>query len=214
MELMNWHPEDDSDAIVYVYLLTNDINGKQYVGITYNPINRWKQHFEKNSGIGRALRKYGPDNFTKEILAVSNRKGALELEAHYCELYDCLHPFGYNHAAGGYSRTTTSQETRAKMSAAKKGSPGTFNGRKHTQEARAKMSAAQKGRKRGPASQEHKDKLSAAKKGRTHTQETRAKMSASRRRRPPISQETREKLSAAHKRRAKRINIGGLNRNI
>ena len=174
---MKWAPDEGHDDVVYVYLLTNDINGKRYVGITWNPIKRWKEHIGSDAGVGRAFSKYGPENFTKDILAVSNRKGALELEAHYCKLYDCLAPNGYNLVAGGHGRTHTSDETRDKQSIALKG-------KKKSQEHRDNISASGKGRKRGPSfkkgiplSQETRDKMSSAHKGKKKSQEHRDKQS-------------------------------------
>ncbi len=66
-------------------------------------------------------------------------------------------------------------ETRAKMSAAKKGKPGNWLGKSHTPETRAKISAAKKG-----------------KKGTPHTPETRAKISAAHLRRSVIRQSAAE----------------------
>lgn len=70
-----------------------------------------------------------------------------------------------------------SDETKAKMSTARKGQ-GT--GRRHSEETRAKMSAAKKGRQGRPLSDETKAKISAARKNRRsmpHSEETRAMMS-------------------------------------
>ena len=70
--------------------------------------------------------------------------------------------------SGVYPRKPHSEETRAKISAAKRG-------HKHSEEAKAKMSAAQRGRKLTP---EHRAKISASNKGRKVSDETRAKISA------------------------------------
>ncbi|MFT9089818.1 MAG: NUMOD3 domain-containing DNA-binding protein, partial [Gluconacetobacter sp.] len=183
MKIMKWAPDESHDDVVYVYLLTNDINGKKYVGISYNPPGRWQEHFGGKNVISKALRKYGFENFTKEVIAVSNRKGALELEEHYCEIHNSLQPNGYNLKAGGHGSHQTSEETRSKMSAAlkgrklsleyraqmsirHKGKAGTFNGRRHTKETRERMSASNKGRTGS------KSML-----GKKHTSETRAKIS-------------------------------------
>lgn len=73
------------------------------------------------------------------------------------------------------------EETRAKLSAARIGKPSPVKGRKHTDEAKANMSAFQKGRKK---SEEHKAKIAAAhigKKMGPHTEEW--KVAASNRKR-------------------------------
>ena len=116
----------------------------------------------------------------------------------------------------------TSKETRAKLSAAKKGRTlseetrakiGAFHkgkivsketraklsaahtGKKHTEETRAKLSALNKGRK---LSAENAAKLIAANKGRIVSKETRAKMSAAKKGRT-LSEETRLRMSKASK---------------
>lgn len=90
-----------------------------------------------------------------------------------------------------------SEETREKISKALKGKPGTFLGKKHTKESREKISIAQTGKKRGPFSDDHKDKIRKALQGKAisegqkaqisktltgykHSDETKAKMSKSR----------------------------------
>ena len=78
-----------------------------------------------------------------------------------------------------------SQETKAKMTKAKKGKKSSFYGKHHKQESKEKMSKAKQGK---PRSQETKVKISKARKGKYteenspnygkhHTQETRSKMS-------------------------------------
>lgn len=114
MKIMKWAPDEGHDDVVYVYLLTNDINGKKYVGISWNPPGRWEDHIEYDSAIGKALRKYGFRNFTKTVLAVGNRRCAYQLEAHYCDIHNCLVPNGYNLMVGGVGCLTISEYTREK----------------------------------------------------------------------------------------------------
>lgn len=52
-----------------VYMHTNNINGKRYIGISQNPKRRWKNgNGYKTQLFGKAINKYGWDNFTHEIL--------------------------------------------------------------------------------------------------------------------------------------------------
>jgi predicted GIY-YIG superfamily endonuclease len=50
---------------VYIYIITNKINMKQYVGITRNMRKRWGEHkltCNNKTAMGKAIQKYG---FTK-----------------------------------------------------------------------------------------------------------------------------------------------------
>ena len=54
-----------------IYKVTNSINGKVYVGKTYNFEKRKREHIydiEDNLPFHRALKKYGIDNFVWEII--------------------------------------------------------------------------------------------------------------------------------------------------
>jgi predicted GIY-YIG superfamily endonuclease len=53
---------------MYVYQITNKLNGKIYVGQTkFSVEKRFKQHAKANSVIGCAIRKYGIENFTEKV---------------------------------------------------------------------------------------------------------------------------------------------------
>lgn len=92
-------------------------------------------------------------------------------------------------AVTGTKRGPHTAEAKAKISAAKKGSPSHMTGKKHTPEAKAKMSATHSARP--PASAETRAKLSASGQGRRHTEETKAMMATYARARTP---EHRKKL--------------------
>lgn len=91
---------------MHIYLVTNLINNKQYIGKTKskNPNIRFysykRPHNEKsNRPIIRALKKYGIDKFKIEVIytdfSLTNEE-LLELETEYIKKYDCLVPKGYN----------------------------------------------------------------------------------------------------------------------
>ena len=70
----------------YIYITTNSINGKNYVGKHYGEFN------DKYKGSGvlitKAFEKYGIENFSKEIIAVCNSLFELNiLETIYISIY-------------------------------------------------------------------------------------------------------------------------------
>jgi len=90
-----------------VYCWTNKINNKKYIGVSVNIYKRWKQHIKlskdgKNRKFYDAVRKYGEENFKKEILEefkIFDKKKMKEREDHYINLYDSLKN-GYNTELG------------------------------------------------------------------------------------------------------------------
>ena len=94
-----------------VYLRTNLVNGKQYVGQTSNircrnnQFNCFKAKYS-NEEIEYDRNKYGLENFKTEILAeVETREEALELEEKYIKNLNTIKPNGYNVACGGKNNT-------------------------------------------------------------------------------------------------------------
>lgn len=92
-----------------VYLVTNLLNGKRYVGQTIMTIaQRWSKHCRSGSrcpALYSAIKKYGPESFSiEEIGAASTPEELDRLEAQAVESHDCLAPKGYNLREGGHSR--------------------------------------------------------------------------------------------------------------
>ena len=100
---------------------------------------------------------------------------------------------------------TRSEETRRKLSEAKKGRTSNRKGVTLSDETRKKISEAKKGKKLKPFTEEHRKKMSEAKKGRRLSEETRKKISESQKGRTSprkgvtLSEETRKKISEAKK---------------
>ena len=99
---------------MYIYLITNLINNKKYVGLTSdkNPINMWNSHrynsVTPKTVIQKVLNKYGFDNFKFEVIDESaNTIDELnDLEKFYISLYDTYRGEGYNCTSGGESHNT------------------------------------------------------------------------------------------------------------
>ena len=88
---------------MFIYKITNLINGKIYVGqTTRNPIERFKEHKHADSIIGKAIRKYGAENFEIDILDECETFDELnECEMFWIAELNCKVPDGYNVTDGG-----------------------------------------------------------------------------------------------------------------
>lgn len=87
----------------YIYVITNKVNGKQYVGQTSSFIEeRWKQHIKSKdeSYFHRALRKYGIDNFSIEQIEECSSIEVDNREKYWIEKLDTYNN-GYNSTLGG-----------------------------------------------------------------------------------------------------------------
>lgn len=146
----------------YVYIHTNKINNKRYVGITKqtNPERRWGKNgvnYKQSPHFYSAIRKYGWDNFIHEIIAMNlSKEHACKLEIGLIKKYKTQDKnFGYNTLSGG-DAPSLPKETREKIS---RGLIGNKNGlgKPCSDEKKKKISDSQKGRK---LSEGHKQKLS------------------------------------------------------
>lgn len=138
-----------------IYLRTNFVNGKQYVGQTIDFERReteWKKGKKYSGGIIDLARdKYGVDNFSVEILKECKNQDELnELEQHYIEKFKTKVPYGYNltDGGGGQSGHHRSEETKKKISEALKGIKVSLGmtGHHHSEESKKKMSDTKKGK--------------------------------------------------------------------
>ena len=95
-----------------IYMHTNIITGKQYIGLTSKGIEkRWRSHiaFAKKHNkyyFHRAINKYGIDSWKHEILEdnIKNIEDANMLEKFYINKYDTFNN-GYNSTTGGDGTT-------------------------------------------------------------------------------------------------------------
>lgn len=96
--------EANGDPFGIIYKLTNLVDGKIYIGQTVFSLNkRWKRHIEyANRGgegyLQKAIRKHGPENFKREVVAhARNKKQLDDLEKFYiCSLDSLNEEIGYN----------------------------------------------------------------------------------------------------------------------
>lgn len=125
-----------------IYKHTCLSTGKSYIGQTKNYKARIRGHRGSTSStpFRNAIRKYGWDSFVSEILADGLTKAeANTLERFFIQEHNSIVPYGYNLTTGGEYFEHTN-ETKQKISKAKKGIPLSAEHKK-------KLSEAKKGRK-------------------------------------------------------------------
>lgn len=141
-----------------IYKITNTVNGNFYIGQTVNSIDkRWWYHVKDSKrgkpwSICKAIKKYGPENFTRELLAEASTRD--ELDALEIKYISELKP-KYNMNKGGRGSGSPTQEVRDKISIAGKN-------RVFTDEHKANISKSLLGREVKPVT---RDKLSLMFKG-------------------------------------------------
>jgi Uri superfamily endonuclease len=164
-----------------IYIATNLVNGKQYVGQTSKSLKkRINQHIiRKNTHFDHALNKYGLENFY--IFKIDYPREELNYwESYYIKMFDTFNtPNGYNHQSGG-NVFEVSDMTKKKNSIAKSGENNYWFGKHQSKDHKNKISIATQGH---PCLEETKNKISIAKKGKPspmlgkhHSEETLKKM--------------------------------------
>ena len=146
----------------YIYEITNNINGKKYIGkrVTKKDINK-DDYMGSGLLLEKAKFKYGIENFSKPILEICNSKEQLsEREIYYISLVDApKNPMYYNIASGGEGGNTYAGKTIDELEEIKRKIQENrkFNG--HTEETKRKLSEKNKGQ---VFSEERNKKVSAS----------------------------------------------------
>lgn len=184
---------------MYIYKITNLINNKIYIGQTKYSVNESILYLGSGKLILNAIKKYGVENFKKEIIIdnIINKTLLCELEKHYIRLYNSNNSkFGYNLSAGGESTLgyKFTLEQRKNLSIAH------LNSEKHQSACKNpdrnnKMSQTKKGQIR---SESHKHNLSIALTGKKRTEESKLKQSIANKGKR-LSEETKQKIGQGNK---------------
>ena len=106
----------------YIYKISNTINNKLYIGQTVGSIEaRFKRHINDamsnnlDTHLARAIRKYGPDNFSITLVEeVENYECLNEREQYWISYYDS-YKSGYNETIGGDGGNTYSVKTNEEL---------------------------------------------------------------------------------------------------
>ena len=144
------------DYKIYVHTAPN---GKRYVGITRQKLNRrWRygEGYKRCVYFYKAIKKYGWDNITHQVLVDGLTKSQAEaLEKQFIERWNTRDKrFGYNSRSGGNANSSLSAETIAKIKMAKrnktpKGKDSPFYGKHPSDVTRMRMSQAKQGKYEG-----------------------------------------------------------------
>lgn len=123
----------------YIYLTTNKINGKKYIGQHYGELDDY--YLGSGSLLKKAIAKYGRENFEKTILEICHNYDELnKAERKWIKQYNAVYDNQfYNIAEGGYNSNPCAgmspeaeQERRRKLSEAAKGKKNYFYGKHFT----------------------------------------------------------------------------------
>lgn len=106
--------------MIGIYKIENLVNHKCYIGQAVDINRRWRRHRETYTDITsreyeypiyRAMRKYGIDNFSFEIIEECSREELNEKERFYVEKYNAFFD-GYNQTLGGDGAVNTDFATK------------------------------------------------------------------------------------------------------
>lgn len=140
-------------------LVENCVTGRSYVGQTSRSLDqRWQQHVyaalkgNDKMPLLRAIRKYGPEAFTKRVLQQCDNPIDLDEAEKFWIRELKTRTNGYNatdggHGVSGYKHT---DDAKRKMSAARSGEKNCNFGKKLSPETREKISQSKIGTGTGP----------------------------------------------------------------
>lgn len=143
----------------YVYLITNKINNKKYIGKHSGELD--DNYYGSGENITAAIKKYGKENFKKEILAITETETeAYTLESKLIKAFNAVESDEFYNISPGESYIvkknfirdrsyTKTAEYRLNMSKAKSGNKNGMYGKKHSEESKRKMSIHSKGKTLG-----------------------------------------------------------------
>lgn len=152
MEFIDYEQYGDNNGI---YIITNTVNGKQYIGQTTKTFKRRYWHHKWclenkchcNSHLQKAWNKYGAQSFTFKVLKIINNNEDIdELEKYYIAQYNTIIT-GYNIQSGGQPENLHKYRNPDSYKAVGELNRERMTGTKLSAKTKSKMSMARKGEK-------------------------------------------------------------------
>lgn len=166
----------------YIYQITNNLNGKIYIGRRSSPTPPEEDDYMgSGTGLWRAYRKHGQENFTKEILhTVSTFAELCALEAIIVNSDWLKSNYGkvYNMTTGGISFGVHTKEVHERIS-------NSMKNRVLSEEAQLAMEAELERRRGVPLTDAHKERIRSGNTGKKRTPEQTARIAHNNRSRRP-----------------------------
>jgi group I intron endonuclease len=135
---------------MYVYCITNTLNGMKYVGMTSRTIEESREYYGSGVYITRAVKKLGKQHFKKEIIEVcDNIEDLKEREKYWIKTLNTKKPYGYNLTDGGDGVVNLCEESKKRQIEKLKMYVGEKNwhyGKKRSEETKLNMSLSQLGK--------------------------------------------------------------------
>lgn len=148
----------DGNIKYYVYLTTNNINNKKYIGKRVSPVDIEKDTY-LGSGVylNKAIKEFGRINFSKVILCeCTNFEELSDMEEFYIGKFNAIESDEfYNKGTGGLGGHFSTwdidfqEEYRVKISGLVKGEKNPMFGKKHSKSSKESMSSSKTGKYRG-----------------------------------------------------------------
>ena len=207
-----------------IYVITNLLNAKKYIGSAVNLKRRKEEHFSSlrnhshfNRHLQSAWNKYEGENFRFRPLLYSNKENLLFYEQRAIDVYGMANLYNISSIAGSILGVKFTEEVKRKLSESHKGQLAWNKGKTgiYSEETRRKLSEASKGNinmKGHPHTKASRRKISESLKGRVAwnkgmpaSEEAKKKMSESTRgeKHPNygkhLSEETKLKISEKNK---------------
>ena len=175
----------------FIYITTNMVNGKRYLGQKrFDEWNKWKTYLGSGKAFKNALKKYGKEKFSRNIVCFCYSEEELNKTEYdlsvFLNVVENQDWYNLEYGGNGCSGYHHTEETKKHLSEVLSGENHPWYGKHHSEETKFKISEKRKG-------------ITPANKGKQATEETKQKLRDAWKNRPRIfSDEVKQKMSESH----------------